>query len=100
MVQTHFSRNIKFFRSDNAMEYPESTFLSTLKQNGTISHHSCPNTSQQNGRAERKHRHILDTVRALLLSASILKHFWGEATLTIVYTINRVSSPTTFNRSP
>jgi hypothetical protein len=64
------------------MEYLESSFLTTLKQNGTLSHRSCPGTSQQNGRAERKHRHILDTVRALLLSASIPEHFWGEAALT------------------
>ncbi|KAL6327287.1 hypothetical protein AAG906_018585 [Vitis piasezkii] len=35
-------------------------------------------TSQQNGRAERKLRHILDTVRALLLSAKIPAPFWGE----------------------
>jgi hypothetical protein len=91
---------MKFFRSDNAMEYCESTFLTTLKQNGTLPHRSCPNTSQQNGRAERKHRHILDTVRALLLSVSIHKHFWGEAALTAIYTINRVPSPTTLNWSP
>ncbi|RVW69856.1 Retrovirus-related Pol polyprotein from transposon RE1 [Vitis vinifera] len=32
-------------------------------------------TSQQNGRAERKLRHILDTVRALLLSAKVPAHF-------------------------
>ncbi|RVW20344.1 Retrovirus-related Pol polyprotein from transposon RE1 [Vitis vinifera] len=38
-------------------------------------------TSQQNGRAERKLRHILDTVRALLLSAKIPAPFWGEASL-------------------
>jgi hypothetical protein len=100
MVQTQFSRNIKFFRSDNAMEYHESTFLTTLKQNGTLPLRSCPNTSQQNGRTERKHRHILDTVRALLLSASIPKHFWGEAALTTIYTFNRVSSPTNLNRCP
>jgi transposase InsO family protein len=84
MVQTQFSRNIKFFRSDNAMEYRESTFLTTLKQNGTLPHRSCPNTSQQNGRAERKHRHILDTVRALLLFASIPEYFCGEAALTAI----------------
>lgn len=58
MIQTQFSRSIKIFRSDNAMEYRESSFLVTLKQNGTIPHHSCPSTFQQNGCAERKHRHI------------------------------------------
>uniref|UniRef100_A0A2N9J2S0 Reverse transcriptase Ty1/copia-type domain-containing protein n=1 Tax=Fagus sylvatica TaxID=28930 RepID=A0A2N9J2S0_FAGSY len=36
-------------------------------------------TSQQNGRAERKHRYILDSVRAFLISASCPEHFWGEA---------------------
>uniref|UniRef100_A0A2N9E2L1 Reverse transcriptase Ty1/copia-type domain-containing protein n=1 Tax=Fagus sylvatica TaxID=28930 RepID=A0A2N9E2L1_FAGSY len=35
-------------------------------------------TSQQNGRAERKLRHILDTVRALLLSSKVLVPFWGK----------------------
>jgi transposase InsO family protein len=75
MIQTQFSRNIKNFHFDNAMEYRKSTFLTTLKQNGTLPHRSCPNTSQQNGCAERKHMHILDTVRALLFSASIPKHF-------------------------
>jgi hypothetical protein len=99
MIQTQFSQKIKFFCSNNAMEYCEFSFLTTLKQNGTIPHHSCPNTSQQNSHVEQKHRHILDNVRALLLSASIPEHFWGKATLTIVYTINRVSSPSTLNRS-
>jgi hypothetical protein len=100
MVHAQFSRNIKKFCYDNAMEYRKSTFLTTLKNNGTLPHRSCPRTSQQNGRVERKHRHILDTVRALLLSASIPEHFWGEATLTAVYIINRVLSPTTLNKSP
>jgi len=100
MVKTQFSCNVKIFRSDNAMEYRESTFLTTLKQNGTLPHHSCPGTFQQNSRVERKHRHILDTVRTLLISISIPEHFWGEAALTVVYTINRVPSPTTFNKSP
>jgi hypothetical protein len=100
MVQTQFSRTIKIFRSDNAMEYNEKSFQNFLKQNGTLSHRSCPYTSQQNGRAERKHRHILDTVKALLISASLPERFWGEAALTAVYTINRVPSPTIHNQTP
>ncbi|GFZ05457.1 hypothetical protein Acr_17g0010290 [Actinidia rufa] len=68
--------------------------------NGTLPHSSCPGTSQQNGCAERKLRHILDTVRALLISASVTKSFWGEAALTAVYTINRTPSLVTDNIPP
>ncbi|TYK14661.1 Retrovirus-related Pol polyprotein from transposon TNT 1-94 [Cucumis melo var. makuwa] len=67
---------------------------------GTLVQRSCPHTSQQNGRAERKHRHILDSVRALLFSASCPEKFWGEAALTSVYTINRLPSSVLQNISP
>ncbi|KAB2628709.1 hypothetical protein D8674_033504 [Pyrus ussuriensis x Pyrus communis] len=40
---------------------------------------TCPYTPQQNGVAERKNRHILETARALLLGASVPKFFWPEA---------------------
>jgi hypothetical protein len=100
MVQTQFFQNIKNFRSHNAMEYRKSTFHTTLKKNDTLPHLSCPKIYQQNGRVECKHRHILDTIRALLLSTSIPEHFCEEAALTTVYTITRFPSPTTSNRSP
>jgi hypothetical protein len=55
---------------------------------------SCPGTSQQNRRAKRKLRHILDTVRALLLSSLVPTPFLGgEATLTAIYTIKRLPKP-------
>ncbi|KAF7151892.1 hypothetical protein RHSIM_Rhsim02G0249300 [Rhododendron simsii] len=82
------------------MKYKETEFLKYLHQNGTLPHRSCSGTSQQNGRAERKHRHILDTVRALLIDASCPERLWGEATLTAVYTINRVPSPAIGSQSP
>uniref|UniRef100_A0A2N9GWD9 Integrase catalytic domain-containing protein n=1 Tax=Fagus sylvatica TaxID=28930 RepID=A0A2N9GWD9_FAGSY len=85
---------------DNAQEYHDKSFLSILDSNGTLPHYSCPYTSQQNGHAERKFRHILDVVRTLLISASIPERFWGEAALTTVYTINRIPSPTTHKKSP
>jgi transposase InsO family protein len=97
MVQNQFSCTIKIFHSYNAMEYNEKSFQKIFKQNGTLSHRSCPYTSQRNGRAERKHRHVLDTVRALLIFASLPERCWGEAVLTAVYTINRVPSPTIHN---
>ncbi|XP_031745067.1 uncharacterized protein LOC116405245 [Cucumis sativus] len=100
MIRTQFSSPIKILRTDNALEYKDSILLSFLSQQGTIVQRSCPHTSQQNGRAERKHRHILDSVRALLLSASCPEKFWGEAALTSVYTINRLPSSVLQNTSP
>ena len=56
----------------------------------TVHQLTCLATSQQNGKAERKFRHILDTVRALLLSTKVPAPFWGEAAL---HAINRIPNP-------
>ena len=48
----------------------------------------------------RSLRHILDTVRALLLSAKVPAPFWGEATLNAVHAINRIPSAVIYNQIP
>ena len=75
MVRTQFSAITKVFKSDNTQEYKEKHFLHFLTENGTTPQYSCPGTSQQNGRAERKHKHILEIVRALLISATCPESF-------------------------
>ena len=57
-----------------------------------LSQRSCPHTPQQNGVTERKHRHILETARSLLLPASVPSLFWAEAVLTAVCFLNRIPS--------
>ena len=100
MVETQFFKRIKTFRSDNAVEYTQYAFQALLYSYGTVHYLTCPNTSQQNGRAERKFRHILDTVRALLLSTKVPALFWGEAALNAVHTINRIPSTVIHNQTP
>jgi histone deacetylase 1/2 len=75
-----------------------------------ITHHvSCPHTHQQNGSAERKHRHIVEVGLSLLAQACMPLKFWDEAFLTATYLINRTptrllgfSTPYTslFNEKP
>lgn len=102
MIQSQFSKSIKVFQADNAMEYKKSSLITFLREHGTLPQYSCPDTSQQNGHAERKHRHILDTIRTLL-NANIIPssgRFWGEEAFTVVYTINRHPTLTFQNKSP
>ena len=99
MVETQFSKCIKTFRFDNALEYTQYAFQVLLHSHGTVHHLTCPGTSQQNGQAERKLRHILDTIRALLLSAKVPAPFWGEAALNAVHAINRIPSAVIHNQT-
>jgi hypothetical protein len=77
MVKTQFSKTIKVFGSDNARELIKHAFEHILYFHGTIHQFSCPGTFQQNGKAERKLQHILDTVRALLCLPKFMYPF-GE----------------------
>ena len=45
MVETQFSKRIKFFRSDNALEYTKYAFQAILHSYGTVRHLTCPGTS-------------------------------------------------------
>ena len=42
--------------------------------------------------AERKHRHLLDMVRTLLLAMRVPQYLWCEAVLTATYLVNRLPS--------
>ncbi|GKV02057.1 hypothetical protein SLEP1_g14541 [Rubroshorea leprosula] len=79
---------------------PQTGQLLGTGRKGTLPQRSCPYTSEQNGRVERKHRHILDSVHALLISSSCSERFWGEAALTAAYLINRIPSSVLNNQSP
>ena len=100
MIETQFSKPIKVFRSDNSQEYKAHEFTSILHQFDTIPYSSCADTSQQNGRAKRKLRHILDVVRATTIAASTPSQFWVEAALTAIYTIIQSPSPIIQNQTP
>ncbi|WVZ68985.1 hypothetical protein U9M48_017854 [Paspalum notatum var. saurae] len=66
-----------------------------------ISHHvSCPHAHQQNGSAERKHRHIVEVGLSLLAHASMPLKFWDEAFITATYLINRLPTPVLDGETP
>ena len=48
-------------------EYTSNKFLELLAADGTIQQTSCMNTPKPNGVAERKHKHIVETTRSLIV---------------------------------
>ncbi|KAJ0628055.1 putative RNA-directed DNA polymerase [Helianthus annuus] len=76
------------------------TVRKIFEENGTFHRYSCPYTPQQNGRAERKHRHIVETGLAMLLNAHVPASFWADAFASATHIINRVPTPLLENKSP
>ena len=99
-VSTSFGANIKVFQSDGGGEYLSTKFQSFLRSNGIIHQMSCPYTPEQNGLAERKNRHIVETSITLLQQASLSSQFWYHAFATATYLINRMPTSTLGMKSP
>ncbi|PKI42604.1 hypothetical protein CRG98_037017 [Punica granatum] len=55
---------------------------------------------QQNGRVERKHRHILNVARSLLFQAGLPTEFWGECVTTTAHPINVTPTSLLGGKSP
>ncbi|KAL0311158.1 UNVERIFIED_CONTAM: Retrovirus-related Pol polyprotein from transposon RE2 [Sesamum angustifolium] len=91
-IKTQFSVNIRILRTDNALEFVQKTVSDFCDSKGILHQTSCPYTSQQNGVAERKHRHLLDVARIIMMHMHVPKSYWGDAILTACYLINRMPS--------
>ncbi|RVW60104.1 Retrovirus-related Pol polyprotein from transposon RE2 [Vitis vinifera] len=85
---------------DNAREYFSAQFTSFMSHHGILHQSSCAHTPQQNGVAERKNRHLVETARTLLLHNHVPFRFWGDAVLTACYLINRMPSSVLHDQIP
>jgi histone deacetylase 1/2 len=98
LVERMFDRKILTVQSDSGGEYVK---LNSHFQKQGISHHvSCPHAHQQNGSAERKHRHIVEVGLAILANAGMPLKYWDEAFLTATYLINMLPSKVINNDTP
>ena len=84
--------------SDGGGEFKR--FKHFLALNGITHRFSCPHTHAQNGIAERKHRHVVETGPTLLARSSLPSYYWDHAFTTTAYLINRMPTHVLSNLSP
>lgn len=98
MVETQFGKRIKVLQCDGGGEYK--SLIKLTQDAGIQIRNSCPYTSAQNGRAERKHRHIVELGLTLLAQAKMPLYYWWEAFCTTVFLINRLPNLVIQNMAP
>jgi hypothetical protein len=89
LIENQTDKRVKVLRTDNGLEFCNYEFDDLCKLHGILRHRTVTHTPQQNGLAERMNRTLLEKVRCMLLSSGLPKLFWGEATKTASYLINR-----------
>ena len=90
LVERQFDKKILALQSDWGGEYEKlNSFFSKIGITHLV---SCPHAHQQNGVAERKHRHIVEVGLSLLAQSSMPLKYWDQSFLAATYLINRTPS--------
>ena len=98
-IHTQFNTSIRILRSDNAKKNFSMSLSSYMSSLGILNQSSCTYTPQQNGVAESKNRHLVETARTLL-HHKVPQHFWEDAILAACYLINRMPSSVLHDQIP
>jgi hypothetical protein len=90
LVENHCQTRIKTVRMDNGGEFTSTRFGALLAVNGIEAMPIPADAHAQNGRIERQHLTIFNTVRTLLVSSNLPERFWGEAAAYAVHLRNHL----------
>ena len=90
LAENQLNTKIKSLQSDWGGAYRGLTDF--LHSEGIHHRISCPYTPQQNGLAERKHIHIVESGLTLLSQSGLSTCFWDDSFATATYLINRTPS--------
>ncbi|GKE73439.1 retrovirus-related pol polyprotein from transposon TNT 1-94, partial [Tanacetum coccineum] len=80
---------VKQLRTDNGIEFRNSTLVNFCDEKGISQNISSPYTPEQNGVAERKNRTLKEAARIMLSGSVFSKQYWTEVVATACYTQNR-----------
>jgi len=94
LMENLLSCKLKRLQTSGGGEFTSHHFKQHLSTHGILHRITCPHTSQQNGIAERKHRHVIETGLALLAQSHLPPVYWVETCLTAVILTNHMPTLT------
>jgi hypothetical protein len=89
MLENQVGMRVKVVRSDNGGEYVNGDLAAFYSDKGILHQTTVPYTPQQNGKAERLNRTLMEKVRAMLVDSGFPHKLWAEAAVTANYLRNR-----------
>ena len=95
LVGNQCETTIKRVRMDNGSEFTSNRFENLLANNGILENFIPPGDHAQNGRVERQHLTILNSVRTILIDSKLPQEFWAEAANYVTYVRNRIPNAKT-----
>jgi transposase InsO family protein len=99
-ANTQFGLPVKCFQADNGTEFVNNATASFLAARDILLRLSCPYTSPQNSKAERVLRTLNNSVRTLMLHASMPPSYWVEALAAATYLLNQRPSSSIGDKVP
>jgi len=87
-LELNFSAKVQILRSNNGGRIYQLRISELLSPTRSYLWNIMCQTPHQNGIAERKNRHILETACTLLIGAHVPRHHWDHAVATFVYWSN------------
>jgi transposase InsO family protein len=89
LMETQSGRRVAKIRTDRGGEFVNQRLKAFCDGRGIVHQLTAPYTPQQNGKAERLNRTLLEKVRAMLAESGVPKKYWHEALCTASYVRNR-----------
>lgn len=83
---------VKNVKCDGGSEFINSNFASYCQERGIEIRQSNAHSPEQNGRAERKNRTLVETARTMIQAGRLNSSLWSEAIKTATYLRNRIAN--------
>lgn len=93
-------KHMSILQSDNGGEFIGADLRDYCAEHGIFQRTSTPYTPEQNGRAERLNRSILEGISAMLLDCQLPWDFWGLAAEAYIYLKNRSPHASLYRSTP